>query len=61
MKPPLRRLLEDESGQDFIEFTLILALIVVCSAAILLSQGESIAVIWQTTNNNLSAAKEAVS
>jgi Flp pilus assembly pilin Flp len=61
MMPPLRRLIEDESGQDFVEYTLILAFVVVCVAALLLLNGDSVAFIWRTTDNNLSAARQAVS
>lgn len=59
MMPPLRRLIRDESGQDFVEYTLILAFVLVCSVALLLLGGDSITAIWETTNNNLSAAKQA--
>jgi Flp pilus assembly pilin Flp len=53
----LRRCYADESGQDVVEYTLLLAFVVICSAALLFSGQASISGIWTTTNNNLSAAK----
>jgi Flp pilus assembly pilin Flp len=61
MKPPLRRLIEDEAGQDFVEYTLILSFVAVCSVAFLLLSGDSITMIWHSTDNTLSTAKKAVS
>jgi Flp pilus assembly pilin Flp len=53
----LRRCYADESGQDLIEYTLLLCFVVLTSAALLFSGQASINTIWTTTNNNLSAAK----
>lgn len=57
MKPRLCRLVQEEQGQDFVEYTLLLAFIALCSAAFLVLQGDSIATIWQATNENLLAGQ----
>lgn len=59
-----RRLLEfwrSESGQDFTEYTLLLAFIVMAVAAIVVDLGASMEGIWVATNNNLSAASRLAS
>ncbi|MGO9093612.1 MAG: Flp family type IVb pilin [Bryobacteraceae bacterium] len=52
----LRRCYADESGQDVIEYALLLAFVVLTSAALLFNGQASISTIWTTTNNHLSAA-----
>ena len=49
----------DEAGQDLIEYTLLLAMICLASAAAFLSGGASVSQIWNLTSNNLSAASTA--
>ena len=46
----------DESGQDLVEYTLLLAFVVMASAALLVLNGQNIATIWRTTDNTLSRA-----
>ncbi len=46
-----------EEGQDLVEYTLLLAFIVVTSAALLLTNQDAIAAIWGITTNNLEKAK----
>ena len=46
----------DESGQDLVEYTLLLAMVCLASAGLFMSGGGSISGIWGVTNNNLSAA-----
>jgi Flp pilus assembly pilin Flp len=48
-------LLFDEKAQDSTEYTLMLAFVVVVSAAIFMLNGGSVSVIWGITNNNLNA------
>jgi Flp pilus assembly pilin Flp len=53
-----RAFLDDESGQDFVEYTLLMAFMVVVSAALLIYNGDAVAGIWGVTTNNLSAASQ---
>ena len=46
----------DEAGQDLIEYTLLLAMVCLASAALMIGSGDAVSTIWHTTNNNLSAA-----
>jgi Flp pilus assembly pilin Flp len=50
----------EEDGQDLTEYTLLLAFVVLISAALLLTNQKAIDTIWLVTNNNLSAAVSAV-
>jgi Flp pilus assembly pilin Flp len=45
-----------ESGQDLIEYTLLMAFIALASAAIFIGAGGSVSTIWSSANNQLSAA-----
>jgi Flp pilus assembly pilin Flp len=57
----LRQFVGDESGQDLIEYTLLMAFVALASAALFISAGKSIQGIWTATNNQLSAANSAAS
>jgi len=46
----------DESGQDLIEYTLLLAFVALASAALLISAGGSVKGMWSTANSQLLAA-----
>jgi Flp pilus assembly pilin Flp len=48
--------LADETGQDLIEYTLLLAFVALASAALFLNGGNSIKGIWSVTNNQLTQA-----
>jgi Flp pilus assembly pilin Flp len=48
-----------ESGQDLIEYTLLMAFVALASAALFLGAGNSIMGIWTSTNAQLSAANAA--
>ena len=61
MKTMFRNLLVDEQGQDLIEYTLLLAFVVLASAALFISAGGSIAGIWGRANSILSNANVAAS
>ena len=55
------RFLKDESGQDLIEYSLLVAFIAVASAATYLSGGSSVSAIWGDTSSQLSTAVVASS
>ena len=48
--------LHDDSGQDLIEYTLLIAFVALASAAIFLGAGGSISGIWTTSNSQLTSA-----
>jgi Flp pilus assembly pilin Flp len=52
---------QDESGQDLIEYTLLMAFVALASASIFISAGNSISTIWGSTNTQLSNAAVAAS
>ena len=47
---------QDESGQDLIEYTLLMAFVALASAALFLGAGKSVKGICSTTNSQLAAA-----
>lgn len=53
--------LHDESGQDLIEYTLLMAFVALASAALFIGAGKSIQGIWLATNSQLSAANASAS
>jgi Flp pilus assembly pilin Flp len=55
----LRNLLIEESGQDLIEYTLLMAFVALASAALFIGAGGSIKGIWSTSNSQLGAANTA--
>jgi Flp pilus assembly pilin Flp len=52
----LNRIYREETGQDLIEYTLLMAFVALASAGLFLGAGGSIAGIWTTTNNQLAQA-----
>ncbi len=56
MKKLMKAFLNDEAGQDLIEYTLLLAFVALASAAIFIGAGGSISGIWGTTNTQLANA-----
>jgi Flp pilus assembly pilin Flp len=52
---------KDESGQDLIEYTLLMAFVALASASIFISAGGSIAGIWGSANTSLATANTSVS
>jgi Flp pilus assembly pilin Flp len=52
----LKFFLADETGQDLIEYTLLLAFVALASAALFIGAGRSVKGIWSTTNSQLAAA-----
>ena len=57
----IRRFLNDESGQDLIEYTLLLAFVALASAAVFIGAGNSITGIWTAANNRLANANAVAS
>lgn len=51
----------EESGQDLIEYTLLMAFIALASAAIFINAGNSISSIWGTANSELGGAASGAS
>jgi Flp pilus assembly pilin Flp len=56
MKQFLKRFWQEESGQDLIEYTLLMAFVALASASIFISAGGSISNIWQSGSTQLSNA-----
>jgi Flp pilus assembly pilin Flp len=54
----MKRLWQDEQGQDLIEYTLLMAFVALASAALFINSGASVSAIWETSNNQLSAAAD---
>ena len=61
MKHIVWTLLFDESGQDLIEYTLLMAFVALASAALFIGAGGSINSIWGTANTQLSNAATSAS
>jgi Flp pilus assembly pilin Flp len=57
----MQRFLRDESGQDLIEYTLLLAFVALASASLFLSAGTSISTIWGSASTQLSNAAVSAS
>jgi Flp pilus assembly pilin Flp len=57
----LTRFCKDESGQDLIEYTLLMAFVALASAALFIGAGGSIQGIWSASNSQLSAANASAS
>jgi Flp pilus assembly pilin Flp len=52
----IQKFWKDESGQDLIEYTLLMAFVALASASLFISAGTSVSGIWGTASNQLSAA-----
>lgn len=59
MKQFWTRLVGEESGQDLVEYTLLLAFVALASAALFIGAGASIGSIWTTANTQLTNAATA--
>jgi len=59
MKNFIKNFLAEESGQDLIEYTLLMAFIALASAAVFVNAGNSVSSIWATGSNSLSSAATA--
>jgi len=56
MKAFLKNFWQEESGQDLIEYTLLMAFVALASAALFISAGNSVSTIWGTASTNLATA-----
>ena len=56
----MRRFLRGESGQDLVEYTLLVAFVAVGSAAIFMDVGTSTKPIWSSVSAELSSAASVV-
>jgi Flp pilus assembly pilin Flp len=56
-----RNLLHDEQGQDLIEYTLLLAFIVMATTALMSGAGGSVKGIWSVANSKLILANLSAS
>ncbi len=57
----MKNFFRDDSGQDLIEYTLLLAFVALASAALFIGAGGSVQGIWTQTNNQLTSANTAAS
>jgi Flp pilus assembly pilin Flp len=46
----------DDSGQDIVEYTLLLAMVCLASAGLILGSGDAMSGMWGVASNNLSSA-----
>lgn len=51
----------DEGGQDIVEYSLMLAFIVLVGAAVFVGMGANVNAIWTIVNSRLASANEAPS
>ena len=56
MKQLMAKFLRDESGQDLIEYTLLLAFVALASASLYLSAGNSVQGVWSQASSQLVTA-----
>ena len=61
MKTLFYQFVQDEQGQDLIEYTLLLAFVALASAALFIGAGNSVSGIWSVTNSRLVAANTSAS
>ena len=57
----MRKFWQDESGQDLIEYTLLMAFVALASASIFISAGNSVQGIWGNASTQLVAANTGAS
>jgi len=56
MKQLLGGLIQQEQGQDLVEYTLLLAFVCLASAALFINAGQAVGGIWSTASTELSQA-----
>jgi Flp pilus assembly pilin Flp len=61
MRSFIQKFWRDESGQDLIEYTLLMAFVALASASIFISAGTSISGIWGNASTQLTNANTSVS
>ncbi len=52
----LKNFMQDEQGQDLIEYTLLLAFVALAAAALFITASSSISTIWSNASSKLSQA-----
>ena len=57
----LKRFWKQEDGQDLVEYTLLIAFVCMCSAALFIGGGAQIAGIWSVGNSRLVVANTTAS
>ena len=55
----VKNFLRDDSGQDLIEYALLLAFICLFSAAVFVSVGQQVSGIWSVANGTTNSAAQA--
>ena len=61
MRSFMRRFWREESGQDLIEYTLLMAFVALASASLFISAGNSVSGIWGAASNQISNAAVSAS
>lgn len=61
MRSFIQKFCKDESGQDLIEYTLLMAFVALASASLFISAGSSVSGIWGSASNQLVAANTSAS
>jgi Flp pilus assembly pilin Flp len=56
-----KKFLQDEEGQDLVEYTLLLAFVALASAALFIGAGAQVSGIWTVSNSRLAAANTSAS
>ncbi len=54
----LKQLLRQQDGQDMIEYALLLAFVVLSSAALYIHNAKAVSTIWGVADNHLSEAQD---
>jgi Flp pilus assembly pilin Flp len=57
----MQKFWQDESGQDLIEYTLLLAFVALASASLFVSAGSSVSAIWGSASTQLTNAATSAS
>ena len=57
----LKHFLQDEQGQDLIEYTLLVAFVCLATAALFVNSGGSLSGIWISANSRLAAGNTSAS
>jgi Flp pilus assembly pilin Flp len=57
----LKHFVQDEQGQDLIEYTLLVAFVCLATAALFVNSGGSLSGIWISANSDLAAGNTSAS
>jgi len=58
LRSGLARILQDEHGQDLVEYSLLLAFVCLVGAAMFIGMGQTTSGLWTTVNSRLAAANQ---